>query len=346
MSSPTVRIFQSYSQFQSYSHLFANLLRYLYSATFGLINRSEFKIEETLTLREDFFLFLFRHQLVPIGYVPEVLLTQEDKEAWRIYEDFVQGTKTDESLECDQILKEWGNKLKNKKLKEFDHDKLENILRCKCNNLFSNWGDLETGQLNRKIVAKDCLEILQILKPNKKEISYSLQASDEDEKQEKETAKKEEEYFNVELTKSDSVAERSKELKAIEDKRADRKKLGREILGMILKEIEKEDLNQVKEALKESLTKKTEKFEKKKFASKKEEPPTFQFQHVFIKENKEIQCVPEIAETFLNEDCLIIITKSDSKVIRIADIDLNEKKMQIFKNNAPKLFKLLEVKFF
>uniref|UniRef100_A0A915MBV4 Uncharacterized protein n=1 Tax=Meloidogyne javanica TaxID=6303 RepID=A0A915MBV4_MELJA len=61
------------------------------------------------------------------------------------------------------------------------------------------------------------------------------ETSDEDEKQEKETAKKEEEYFNVELTKSDSVAERSKELKAIEDKRADRKKLGREILGMIFK---------------------------------------------------------------------------------------------------------------
>uniref|UniRef100_A0A915LJL9 Uncharacterized protein n=1 Tax=Meloidogyne javanica TaxID=6303 RepID=A0A915LJL9_MELJA len=92
----------------------------------------------------------------------------------------------------------------------------------------------ETEQLNRKIVAKDCLEILQILKPNTKEISYSLQASDDDEKQEKETAKKEEEYFNVQLTKSDSVAERSKELKDIEDKQAERKKLGREILGMIL----------------------------------------------------------------------------------------------------------------
>jgi len=36
---------------------------------------------------------------------------------------------------------------------------------------------LETGQLNRKIVAKDCLEILQILKPNTKEISYSLQGN-------------------------------------------------------------------------------------------------------------------------------------------------------------------------
>jgi len=48
----------------------------------------------------------------------------------------------------------------------------------------------------------------------------------------------------------------------------------------------------------------------------------------------------------LNEDCLIIIKKEDPKVIRIADIDLNEKKMQIFKNNAPKLFKLLEVKIF
>nr|CAD2151186.1 unnamed protein product [Meloidogyne enterolobii] len=126
----------------------ANLLRYLYSHTFGLINRSEFKIEENLTLREDFFLFLFRHQLVPIGYVPEVLLTEKDEKAWKIYQDFVQGTKTDESMHCDEISKEWENKLKNKKLKEFDHDKLENILRCKCNNLFSNWGDLGLSYFN------------------------------------------------------------------------------------------------------------------------------------------------------------------------------------------------------
>nr|CAD2129624.1 unnamed protein product [Meloidogyne enterolobii] len=79
-------------------------------------------------------------------------------------------------MHCDEISKEWENKKKNKKLKEFDPSKLENILKCGCNNLFSNWGDLETGQIKKKISAKDCLELLQILKPNE-EISYSLQGN-------------------------------------------------------------------------------------------------------------------------------------------------------------------------
>nr|CAD2129623.1 unnamed protein product [Meloidogyne enterolobii] len=169
-------------------------------------------------------------------------------------------------------------------------------------------------------------------------------SSDDDEKQEKETPDNEE-YYNIPLKKSDSVAERSKELKDIEDEQTKRKKLGREILGKILDDIKKENLDQVIEALKGSLTKKTEKVEFKQkfinvFASKKEEPPTFQ--HQFIKENKEIQCVPEISETFTNEDCLIIIKKEDPKVIRIGDIDLNTEKKKIFSYNAAKLFKLLE----